>query len=336
MSLITSGAIVVALGGCGKAEAPAPAGDSASTPVAAPAAAPGAQSAAGTTPLPGQNVNTGAPVEGDATVVVPDSVMAGAAFEAGWTGPGNSGDYIDIVPRGYSATSGEINYAYTRASIPTAKLRAPTTPGEYDVRYLLQLEGQRKVKATDSLTVVAATVRLTVQPSAEAGEPMSVTWEGPGGEGDYLDIVPVGHSATSGEVTYAYTRSGNPAQLTAPGKVGAYQVRYLLEGPGGRKVLAAVPLAVTRASATLNAPAVVAMGTRFKVEWTGPARRGDYVDLVPRGYAPTSGEKSYFYTTSGPAGELTAPAQAGDYEIRYVLEAPGGRHVLARRPVRVQ
>lgn len=91
---------------------------------------------------------------------------------------------------------------------------------------------------------------------------------------------------------------------------------------------------MTLAKATLTAPGSVAKGAKFKVEWTGPKSSGDYVDLVQKGSTVTSGEKSYFYVTSTP--ELTAPAQAGEYEVRYILEAPGGRAVLARIPVSVR
>jgi len=319
--LLAGCALALALTGCSRKEA-APA-----------ASAPG--SAVGTTPLPGQTINTGTPVDGEATVTAPSVVGVGAPIEAGWTGPGNSGDYIDLVPRGVTATAGEIGYAYTRDAIPVAKLRAPTTPGEYDVRYVLQLAGERKIKATAPVTVSAATATLTVRPKAEGAEPMTIAWEGPAGAGDYIDIVPAGHTETSGEITYAYTRDGNPAKLTVPGKSGPYLIRYILEGPDGRKVLASSSLAVTQPAATLKADDVVAKSSKVKVEWTGPKRQGDYVDLVKKGHAETSGELSYFYTRDA-SNELTAPAEAGDYEIRYVLEAPDGRQVLARRPLRVR
>ena len=257
-------------------------------------------------------------------------------IEVGWTGPGNTSDYIDLVPRGHAAPSGEIGYAYTRDAIPVAKLRLPTSAGEYDVRYILDLGSERKVKATAPVTVTAAAATLAAPPKAEGGEPMSIAWTGPSGTGDYVDVVPAGHSETSGEVTYAYTRDGNPATIVAPGKAGAYQIRYLLEGPGGRKVLATAPLEVTRPEATLKAPDSVSKGAKFKVEWTGPKRRSDYVDLVKRGYKETSGELSYFYTDRDSGSELTAPAAAGEYDIRYLLEAPGGRVVLATRPITVR
>jgi len=317
--LLAGCALAMALAGCTKKEeAPPPAAPNPSTPST------------------GQTINTGSPVDGEATVTVPSAVGIGAPIEASWTGPGNSGDYIDLVPRGVTATSGEITYAYAKDAIPVAKLQAPTTPGEYDVRYIVQLAGERKIKATAPLTVSAATATLTVPPKAEAAEPMTIGWVGPGGNGDYLDIVPDGHTATSGEITYAYTRDGNPAKLTAPGKSGAYQVRYVLEGPGGRKVLASSLLTVTVPPATLKAAPFADKGSKVKVEWTGPKRQGDYVDLVKKGHTQTSGELAYFYTDRESSSELTMPAEAGDYEIRYVLEAPGGRQVLARVPIRVR
>ncbi|HEX5005630.1 MAG TPA: hypothetical protein VFV70_00875, partial [Hyphomonadaceae bacterium] len=89
------------------------------------------------------------------------------------------------------------------------------------------------------------------------------------------------------------------------------------------------------ANATLNAPATVRKGEAFKVEWTGPRSSGDYVDLVKKGHTATSGETDYFYVEQGSPGELTAP-EVGDFEIRYVLEAPGGRQVMTKRAIGVR
>ncbi len=76
--------------------------------------------------------------------------------------------------------------------------------------------------------------------------------------------------------------------------------------------------------------------------WTGPNRRGDYLDLVPAGYQETSGELADPYPVA--AGEeggkrksaIAAPDEAGAYELRYVMQASDGRHVLARRPITVR
>lgn len=279
--------------------------------------------------------NPNAPiVDGAATLVAPATIGEGATVTVKWTGPANAGDYIDLVPRGYASTDGEISYAYVRDSNGSVEVRVPTKAGDYDLRYVLQQKDERQVKVVVPLVVSSAAATLTSPASAETGQGFSVAWTGPDGNGDYLDIVKAGETATSGEIVYVYTNAGTPAKLEAPSAAGDYVVRYLMEGAGGRKVIATAPLAVTLAKATLKAPASVAKGADFKVEWTGPKSSGDYVDLMEKGSTATSGEKSYFFLDDSPT--LKAPEEAGEYEVRYVLEAPGGRAVLARIPVSVR
>ncbi|MFN7056385.1 hypothetical protein [Hyphomonas sp.] len=281
-------------------------------------------------------VNEGEPIDGDVTLSVPETAVAGSYITPVFTGPANQQDYIDIVPRGFTATSGELAYIYVPAALQGNGLRVVTAPGEYDVRYIAELTTGREVKAVQPLTVTAAEVSLDAPETASAGEPITVAWTGPDGNGDYLDIVPAGFTATSGEINYAYTSAGSPARLTAPGAEGDYLIRYILEGPGGRAVLVSAPLLVTPVTATLTAPDSAAAGETIIVTYEGPQREGDYIDLVRSGFLPASGELAYFYAGAQFPNQLTLPAEAGEYEIRYVLEAPGGRRVLARRPIRVE
>ncbi len=282
-------------------------------------------------------LNEGEPKDGEATVSAPPQVTAGAAFEIDWTGPGNAQDYIDIVPRGHTQTTGEITYVYIKNAEIVGALNAPVMPGEYDIRYLAELSSGRVVKAVTPLTVTPLTVTLDTPPtSATSAEPLSIKWTGPNYKGDYVDIVPRGFTPTSGEISYAYTSEGNPSVVTAPGAPGEYDIRYVVEGQPQRRVMTTAPLTVTEAPAALTAPVTARKGEPLSIKWTGPNRHGDYVDLVPKGFAKTSGELSYFYTSSGPSGSLKAPDQSGDFEIRYVLEAPGGRRILATAPLKVQ
>lgn len=57
---------------------------------------------------------------------------------------------------------------------------------------------------------------------------------------------------------------------------------------------------------------------------------------MKKGYLATSGELTYFYADGKAANELKMPSEAGDYDIRYVMEAPGGRIVLTKRTIRVK
>lgn len=282
-------------------------------------------------------INSGEPIDGEATLRAPAQVAAGATFEVDWSGPGNAADYVDLVPRGYTKTSGEITYVYAKEAVLVAVLNAPVKPGEYDIRYLAELKDGRVVKATVPLTVTPVAVTLDTPPAtATGGEPLSIKWTGPNYKGDYIDIVPRGFTKVSGEITYAYTSAGNPSVVAAPGAPGEYDIRYVAEGQPDRRVMATSPLTVTAAPANLVAPPSARKGSSISVNWTGPNRQGDYVDLVPKGYSNTSGELAYFYTSAGPSGSLKAPDKAGDYEVRYVLEAPGGRRILATAPLKVE
>lgn len=297
-----------------------------------------APDAAGTADAPASaSAPAAKPVDGQVTLTAPATAVAGAQIEAAFTAPANAKDYIDLVPRGYAQTSGEIAYAYVEtAADGKVKLRAPTAAGDYDVRYVLDMGTERTVKATSPLTVTAPAATLTAPATLTGGAAFDVTWTGPAGDGDYIDIVPAGTAETSGELKYAYTREGSPAKLRAPGKTGDYDVRYLLEGPGGRKVIAKSTIKITQPTATLKSSDSVAPGAGFIVSWTGPNGDGDYIDLVKKDYLATSGELSYFYVGPKVKNELKAPAEAGEYDVRYILEAPGGRIVLAKKTITVK
>jgi Ca-activated chloride channel homolog len=329
-ALLAGCALVLAA--CGKKdETPAAqAADAAQDAAASQSGASTTTADVGATPAPADP--NAPPVDGEASLTAPPTAIAGATLNVAWKGPGNGADYVDLVPRGFAEPRNEITYAYVRGSDGVVELRAPTAVGDYDVRYILDLSGKRSVKAVAPLTVSAGEATLKAPATAEAGQALDVAWTGPNGPGDYVDLVKAGVTATSGEITYAYTNSGSPAKIEAPSAAGDYQIRYVLEGPGGRKIPASIPLKVTMPKATLTAPATAAKGQAFKVEWTGPTSSGDYIDLVKRGATATSGEIDYFYTVQGKSGELTA-REAGDYDIRYVLEAPGGRAILATRPI---
>lgn len=279
--------------------------------------------------------------EAENAIVAPASVAIGQTFEVEWKGPGQQGDYIDIVPEGHQETSGELSYDYLEKGA-NAVLRAPGAAGRYALRYVLEAPDGRRVLVSVPLAVTEAEASVAFPPAVMAGTDIDVAWKGPAGAGDYVDIVPEGHSDTSGEIAYFYldqSQDGETGTLRAPGDPGRYLIRYVLQASDSKQVLASEALEVTPVQATLNAPQSVAAGAEFAVEWTGPGSSGDYVDLVPAGQADTSGELSYHYVSNAPGertARLKAPDQAGAYEIRYVVEAAGGRRVAVSVPLTVR
>lgn len=82
--------------------------------------------------------------------------------------------------------------------------------------------------------------------------------------------------------------------------------------------------------ATVQVPSRVAAGARFQVQWTGPDNPGDYVTIV-RPAEPAARYGSYNETRRGPALELVAPLDAGDWEVRYV--AVRSKTILGRAAI---
>lgn len=177
---------------------------------------------------------------------------------------------------------------------------------------------------------------ITAPETAPAiGTAFSIEWSGPRGEHDYIDIVRTDYDRVYGELNYAWAHQGTPAQMKAPGQPGMYQLRYVWQGQRQKHVLASVEFEVKDSEVSLVAPDVVRAGEHFTVEWQGPNQANDYVDLVKKDEHRTYGEISYFYTKVGPKGEILAPAVAGEYDIRYILEATDGRKILHRIPIQV-
>lgn len=276
-------------------------------------------------------------IDAAVAIIAPASAEIGDTLDISWRGPANKGDYIDLVPRGYTQTSGEISYAYIEQQGEPLKVRVPGKPGDYDLRYVAQASDGRRVLKVVPLEVTDVPADLAFNPDAVVGERLAVDWSGPGSAGDYIDIVPRGYKNTHGELSYAYTENGNPAEITLPGQAGEYDIRYILETPDGRSVLKSLPLTLKEAKFEVSPErATASAGGSIKVRWTGPGGAQDYVDIVPRGYTATSGEVSYAYARSGENPvEVRLPGKPGEYDVRYIFSSATGRLVKASEPLTV-
>jgi Ca-activated chloride channel family protein len=78
-----------------------------------------------------------------------------------------------------------------------------------------------------------------------------------------------------------------------------------------RLVLVFAPLA------TLDGPAEIEAGSPFKVDWTGPDLKGDFIAIVEAD-AREREAGNYAYTRNGSPAELRAPDTPGPHELRYM------------------
>jgi hypothetical protein len=156
-----------------------------------------------------------------------------------------------------------------------------------------------------------------------------VAWTGPDNRGDFVTIVQR-EAAADKFGDYRETTKGPSLELTAPIEPGLHEVRYVTKR--SRTVLGRVPIEVVPAGATIDAVNEVVLGSQLSVQWTGPNNHADYITIVPKDW-PDEKYGNYTYTEKGSPLTLTAPAETGEVELRYVTGQ--GHKVLARRPIRI-
>lgn len=262
-----------------------------------------------------------------ASVSGPAEAPAGATISIDWTGPDAENDYIAVAKIG-SRDNQYDGYTYTKDGTPL-KLSLPLEPGDYELRYVLNLD--RTVLARSPITLTPVTATLDGPGSAPAGSEISVAWTGPDYDRDYVAIAEVG-SRDNSYVAYGYTGNGNPVSFQAPTEPGDYELRYIAND-NGQKVIARMPITIEPVSASLDAPATAPVGDTIAVAWTGPDSGRDYISIAEPGDAPNR-YLSYEYTKGGSPAEVDVPVEAGSYELRYIL-AGSPPQVVTSRPLEV-
>lgn len=218
-----------------------------------------------------------------------------------------------------------------------AQLRclAENTGGRYfNVRDAAELRAALGTLASVSTEPALPPATATVQgpASAAAVGSIAVNWTGPADAGDYIAIVqPQGAGAR--EYDYAWATADAPrVELDTPAQAGAWELRYI-SPRRDPSVLAQQAITITPAAATLEAPAQASAAGPVAVTASGP-----YSDRHWIGFAPKGSPAGSYLDYARPTGtrsvvELRAPAEPGEYEIRYVLNE--SEQILASRPIRI-
>lgn len=265
-----------------------------------------------------------------ATVDFTNPAVAGGRLAITWQGPAKvvsgGGDYIAIAKLGSKADE-EILYSYIKDSDGNVvDLEVPTTPGTYEVRYILNGR-DNIILASKEMQVVPVKATLEFASPTPAGGKLAVTWAGPGGD-DYISIAQAG-MGVSDEVTYAYLSSseGNTVEIDIPTTPGTYELRYIQKG-NVRKILTIEELVVEPVSAALEFTNPAPAGGKLAVTWDGP-RGNDYIAIAQSGMG-VSDEVTYVYLSNseGNTVEIDIPKAPGVYEMRYIQKG-NERKILA-------
>ncbi len=261
-----------------------------------------------------------------ASVEAPAAADVATEFEVTWQGPDNSSDYIAIA-RSDQNPGRQVQYTYTKEGSPL-KVRAPSDPGTYEVRYILGQGSKLLAKTTIEIEAVSASVQAPA--AADVATEFEVTWQGPDNKSDYIAIARSDQDPGR-QVHYTYTRKGSPLKVRAPSDPGTYEVRYILGQ--GSKLLAKTTIEIEAVSASVQAPAAADMASQFEVTWQGPDNSSDYIAIARSDQDPGR-QVQYTYTRKGSPLKLRAPSDPGTYEVRYILGQ--GSKLLAKTTIEIK
>ncbi|MEO0916405.1 MAG: hypothetical protein AAFY31_05395, partial [Pseudomonadota bacterium] len=284
----------------------------------------------------GNKTLASAPIEvvlPEVTITAPDTVFAGAQFDATWTGTVTPQDYMNIVPAG--TDEGTYGNYITVGDKGAGRLQAPAETGIYELRYVLREDA--KTMATAMIEIVEPEVSISAAPQVRAGEKLRITWTGTVALHDYVALVPMG-TEDNKLGTYQQVRDTGSRDFEAPAETGMYEVRYVLRE--GTRVMARQMVEVLPQDAALNTGAVIsapdaaAPGATIEVDWTVDSESADQRITVARGeqaiFTWISAEK---ITGPGPMS-ITLPDAPGVYEIRFLDVSK--QDVLSRHVIKVE
>lgn len=259
---------------------------------------------------------------------IPATVPASLPMQIKVKAPIQREDWMGWVKAG--AEDGDY-VLYTRLSsdTDTYELNAPAEPGDYELRYAK--DGSPQVFARKPFKVEASKLSVEALGETMAGTKVKITWQGPRVKNLYFTIVEKGAEPSAYNDYVRLDDAENPLLLQSPRKAVPSEIRIVDEREN--KVLLARPLLLTEMKASVEGPAEVAASEPLQVKWTGPQGSGDYVTIVKAGAG--NGEYLDYITVIGEAEsvKITAPPEAGNYELRYMTQ---DLQVLARQAIRVK
>ena len=286
----------------------------------------------------------------EVTLTSPAEVIASTEFDVTWEGEMTAGDFLTIVPVGSDDifTNG-VTSRVTEGEAST--LRAFAEAGEYEVRYIMTNgyttypDMQHQVLARAPLTLTDISAEIRAANTAVGGSTISMEILPPEGtewSDDTVSVVEVGATKTNSDARYTLYRvqeDDGSFSVRVPAVEGEYEIIYVVN-PGSR-ILTRVPITITRAEASVDAPDTAKAGEPIEISYTGDGFSGDRVLIVP---ADTPDEKMWQWNanygfiakadeTTGTIRGSYAAKEPGDYEVRYVT---GLQHlVLARDSITI-
>jgi Ca-activated chloride channel family protein len=161
-------------------------------------------------------------VEVEATVSGADRVMAGDIYPFEASGPVDERHWIGFAPAGSGAASYR-DFARPTGQQSAGVLSAPTQPGAYELRYVLN-ESERVI-ASKPVTVDAPIASLEFPATITAGDKLTIQFSGPRGKGTAIGFV---HRNTKkwGDYEGNLAHANGTVVVSAPAEPGEYDIAY--------------------------------------------------------------------------------------------------------------
>ncbi len=274
------------------------------------------------------------PPPASATVAAKGALTITSEVEVSWSGPADRGDYVTFAPVG-SKDGVYLEYEVVGKKEKTADkgvitLRAPAEAGPVELRYVSPIR-KESVLARIVLEVGDAEASIDAPDSVPAGSTVKITARGPVGNRHWVGFAPKGSPIT------AYLKYGRPTaavtemELMPPSEPGEYELRYVLNE--NDRIIATRPITVTASTASVSGPSTVMAGDTVTIKASGPEGSGHWIGFAPAGSDVTSYRDYMRPKGATTEGSLMAPTEAGEYELRYVLNER--EKVIASQPITV-
>src|SRR6056297_872795 len=172
-------------------------------------------------------------------------------------------------------------------------------------------------------------VTVTGPGTAVGGAVIEVSWGPTVAPADFITVVPAG-AEEGAHGPYQGVGDSDTVRLTIPADEGLYEIRYVHNE--GDVTLGTDALEIAKPEVALSAPVKVLTGADFNVGWAPTINPADYVTIVPAG-ADGGSYGNYVTVRDKTEGTLTAEADPGLYELRYVLSVDD--RTVASRPIEI-
>ncbi len=274
------------------------------------------------------------PPPATATVAANGPLTITTEVEIAWSGPADRGDYVTFAPVG-SNDSAYLDYVVVGKKEKTGdkgvvSLRAPAEAGPVELRYVSPIR-KDSVLARVVLEVGDAEASIEAPSSVPAGIKVKITARGPVGSRHWVGFAPKGSPITA-YLQYARpTAAVSGIELMPPSEPGEYELRYVLNER--ERIIASRPITVTASAASVSGPSTAMAGDTIKIKASGPEGSGHWIGFAPAGSDVTSYRDYMRPQGTTTEGTLMAPMEAGDYELRYVLNE--NEKIIATQPVKV-